>query len=196
MNSQFKFTGILSKTFSYHFAAFLVLLLFVTSRADVCVWRNPERTMSRVFSKAKDYKTIDTKIDDKKRAVIEKALGEKLAPGERENWTYYQITGENSNILGHIIADAEKGEYGVIEIVMGIFPDGKVKQVYIQRDREKNKEFKSREFLSKFEGKTVKDSLVIGKDIQVKESSLPVKMTIFGVRKMLIFYEQLANRNK
>lgn len=186
-----KCTGIFSKSCK----VVLVLWVFALSSAsaDVCVWRNPERTMVNIFPQAKDYRTVDRKISEEKRAIIEKQLGEKLAPGEREDWTYYEIMGKENGLLGFISADAEKGEFGVIEVVVGITPEGKVKGVYIQRAREKNKEFKSREFLSQFEGKTVKDSLLIGKGIQVKERSLPVQMTVLGVRKMLIFYDQLAN---
>lgn len=194
MSFRFKFIMTLSKLCKVA----LMLFIFGTANilADVCVWRNPERTMSTIFPEAKDYRTVDKKISPDKREIIEKKLNDKLAPGEREDWTYYKILGKDDQGLGCIIADAEKGEFGVIEIVMGITPDGKVKGVYIQRAREKKKEFKSKEFLSQFEGKTVKDSLALGKDIKVKEVSLPVKMTVLGIRKMLLFYEELANQDK
>jgi hypothetical protein len=40
---------------------FLALIVFFTSStifAEVCVWRNPERTMIKIFPEAGDYKTI------------------------------------------------------------------------------------------------------------------------------------------
>ena len=36
-----------------------------------CIWRNPERTMIRIFPDAKDYKTITKKISAEDLEVIE-----------------------------------------------------------------------------------------------------------------------------
>ena len=46
-------------------------------------------------------------------------------------------------------------------------------------------------FLDQFINKTVSDSLELGKDIKASEESMPVKLVVFGVKKMLIFYDQL-----
>lgn len=177
------------------FKALVILAfgLFISSTvyADVCVWRNPERTMAKIFHGAGDYKTITRIISGPKREIIEKRLGEELSPGERKDWIYYEITDDSGATAGYIIADAEKGEYGVIEIVMGITPDGKIKGIYIQRARERDKEFKSRQFLKQFEEKTIKDSIEPGKDIKAKETHA-VKAVILGVKKMLIFYDELG----
>lgn len=162
--------------------------------ADVCVWRNPERTMRKIFPEAHDYKTITTLISDEKREVIEKRLGEELAPGERHDWIYYEITGDKGEQLGYIIADAEKGEYGVIEMVMGITPDGKVTGLYIQRARERDDVFKSEKFLNQFVGKSIENPIKIGDDIKAEKASTAVKAVILGVRKMLIFYDELGKQ--
>lgn len=174
--------------------ALLVVLLVVSlvseSFADVCVWRDPERTMTRLFPKAKDYETIDRKISNEQRDRIEQQLGKPLDPGERENWLYYRIRGEKGEPLGYILTDAEKGEYGVIEIVMSIATDGKIIGLYIQRARERDKEFKSKEFLDQFIRKTKSDPIQVGKDIKAK-TSLPTEQVAFGVRKMLVMFDQL-----
>lgn len=169
----------------------LILALVAESFADVCVWRDPEKTMSKLFPAAKDYKTIDRKISPEKRQAIEQRLGRTLDPGEREDWIYYRLADAKGQTLGFAIADAEKGEYGVIEVVMGITTDGKVKAVYVQKARERNKEFKSPEFLAQFAGKTIKDPIQIGKDIHVKERSVATNEVAFAVRKMLVFYDEL-----
>lgn len=179
---------------SFRSPATLAFLLFTTSTvyADVCVWRNPERTITMIFPEAGDYKTITRIISIEKRNVIEKRLGEWLSPGESKYWVYYEITGSEGETLGYIIADAEKGEYGVIEIVMGITPDGKVEGLYIQRSRERDKKFRSNEFLKQFISKTVKDAIQIGRDINIASESIAAKAVILGVRKMLIFYDELG----
>lgn len=175
------------------FITIIFLLVFSTMvYADVCVWRNPERTMAKIFPEAGDYKTITKIISNEQRESIEKRLQDKLASSESKDWIYYEITAVSGGTLGYIIADAEKGEYGVIEIVIGIDAHGKVKGIYIQRSMEKDKEFKSQKFLSQFSGKTVTDPIKIGSDIKVANESIAVKAVILGVRKMLIFYDELA----
>lgn len=144
--------------------------------------------MTKIFQDAGDYKTITKFISDEKRKAIEKRLGEKLTPGESKDWVYYEITGSQGEMLGYIVADAEKGEYGVIEIVMGITPDGRIKGLYIQRSQEKDKQFKSKEFLDPFTGKALED---VEKEKRTEEY-VASKAVVFGVRKMFLFYEELT----
>src|SRR3990167_10667925 len=88
----------------------LVFLLFLslTVYAEVCVWRNPERTMTKIFPEAGDYKTITKIISNAKRESIEKRPGEQIAPDESKEWMYFEITGKKGETLGYISADAEK----------------------------------------------------------------------------------------
>lgn len=164
--------------------------LAVPVGADICVWRDPDRTMSRLFPSAGDYHTIDVKIRPEALARIEKRLGKVLDPGERDNWIYYAITDRKGGIIGHVLTDAERGQYGAIEIVLGLAADGKAATIYIQRARERDKTFKSKEFLDQFIGKTVADPLRLGTDIQTARS-VATEQVAFGVRKMLVMYEEL-----
>lgn len=175
-------------------ASFSVLALLAAlaapAAADICVWRDPDRAMSRLFPSAGDYRTIDVKISPQALARIEKGLGKALDPGERANWIYYAITGRKGEIIGHVLTDAERGQYGTIEIVLGLGVDGKVAAIYIQRSRERDKAMKSKEFLDQFIGKTVADPLRLGEDINTGRS-VATEQTAFGVRKMLVMYEEL-----
>lgn len=170
----------------------IILLSPLTVFAEVCVWRNPERTMIKIFPEANDYKTITKKISREQKEIIEEKLGESISPDESKEWLYYEITGKMGEPLGYISADAETGTYGVIEMVMGITPEGKVKNLYIQRAREKEKEFQSKTFLDQFTGKTVSDSFENDKDITVDKDSVVQQRVVLGVRKILIFYDELG----
>jgi Na+-translocating ferredoxin:NAD+ oxidoreductase RnfG subunit len=148
--------------------------------------------MTKIFPEASDYKTITQGIGLDQKETIEKRLGESISPGEGKDWIYYEITDQSGKTLGYITADAETGEYGVIEMVMGITPDRKIKGVYIQRSREKDKEFQSRAFLDQFTGKTMNDHVEDGMDIPFAGGSTAQQKVVFGVRKMLLFYEELG----
>ncbi len=191
MRSHFKSTMNSARCFrtGLFFAAVLVLAASAVF-ADVCVWRDPERTMQKIFPQARDYETVERKIPSEKLRLIEGRLGKSLDPGEREDWVFYRIRGKVGETLGYVLTDAEKGEYGAIEVVMGITPEGKVTGVYIQRARERDQEFKSRGFLDQFSGKTKEDPLRIGRDIKAG-NSLPAEQVSFAAKKMLVMYDEL-----
>ena len=166
-----------------------------TGYADVCVWRDPERTMQKIFPKANDYETIERKISGETLRLIENRLGKPLDPGEREDWIFYKIRGAKGETLGYVLTDAERGEYVAIEIVVGITPDGRIVGVYIQRARERDKEFRSKEFLAQFAGKTNADPIQAGKDIKGGKT-VPVERVAYGVKKVLVMYDELKGESK
>ena len=177
----------------------LMLCWAGTALADVCVWRDPERTMQRIFPTARDYKTITIKVTPATIVAIEKAIGAPLDASEKSEFNFYELTGKTGGkvqTLGTIMALAGKGEYGAIEVVIGIDKGGKVVSAYIQRARERTtKELQSASFLKQFVGKTKADGLEVGKDIQppsakAEPSSRVVASTI---KKMLVFDDVLTN---
>lgn len=121
-----------------------------------CIWRNPERTMMRIFPDAKDYKTITKKISEEDLTVIEERAGA-LLPGQKDAFQYYELFGKDNASLGYIFASTQKGEYGAIEFVFGVNTKGEIIGIYIQRSRERDKEFKKKEFLDLFIGKTISE---------------------------------------
>lgn len=177
----------------YRSTKFLILYFSLSFAQEVyiCVWRNPELTMQKIFPKAKDYKTVTKKISNEKREHIEKRLGSKLLPGQREQFQYYEIIDSSNNILGYILAGSQKGEYGAIEFVFGLDENKKIVGIYIQRAREKDKEFKKKEFLNQFIGKTIQDEQNLENLIEAKKT-YAVSSVILGVRKELIAFDELV----
>lgn len=106
--------------------------------------------MTRIFPDAKDYVTVNLKISPKECEAIEKELGFELLPGQRDRFQYFQMTGEGGKRIGTTIAGSQKGEFGAIEFVIGFDTAGTVKDIYIQRSRERDQSFKDRSFLDQF----------------------------------------------
>lgn len=181
--------------------AILVLCLVLvasSAHADVCVWRDPERTMQKIFPSARDYKTVTVKMTPEKINAIEKAIGTKLDDSEKNEFSFYQVTGMlaggKPGVLGTIIALAGKGEYGVIEVVIGVNEDGKIVGAYIQRSRERTThDLESVNFLNQFKGKTEASGFDVGKDIEPASASAErgSQVVTFVIRKMLAFYDVL-----
>ena len=102
------------------------LLILVSACAAIaqesfpCVWRNPERTMTKIFPDAADYKSINAPISAAQRADVEKKLGHPLLPGQEKVFSYYEMIGKGGKQIGYIMAPAQKGEYGAVEFVFGL----------------------------------------------------------------------------
>ena len=127
----------------------------------MCVWRNPERTMTRIFPDARDYKSVTARISAEQRAVIEKTLGYELLPGQQDQFQYYHMLDAGGSAIGTIIPSTQKGEFGAVEFVFGLGPDTTIKGLYIQRARERDQAFKDRAFLEQFIGRSAADRQAI-----------------------------------
>lgn len=179
-----------------------LLLLATQSYGDVCVWRDPDRTMQRIFPAARDYKTVIVKMTPDKIAAIEERLGAKLDDSEKGEISFYDIMGiegGHPQKVGTIIALAGKGEYGVIEVVIGVDARGRIVGTYIQRSRERaTHELESSQFLEQFKGRTEKDSFDVGAAIKPAgpNAEAASKIVAFVVHKMVLFYDVLREGGK
>ena len=180
----------------------LLALFAPPARADVCVWRDPERTMQNIFPEARDYKTITVKFARDKVSAIEKQLGSPIEEASQGEFNFYDIVGAvggKPRKMGTIIALAGKGEYGVIEVVIGVDNAGKILGAYIQRSRERvTKALESPAFLDQFKGKTKAGSFDVGSAIKPASADAEAasRTVAFVIRKMLVFYQVLDQGEK
>ncbi|KMQ49405.1 hypothetical protein CHISP_3680 [Chitinispirillum alkaliphilum] len=147
--------------------------------------------MTRIFPDARDYRTVDLRISGEKREIIEERLGSELLRGQRTQYPYYEMIGEEGQVIGYTIAAAQRGQFGVIEFVFGLDTNFIIRDIYIQRTRERNTEFRRREFLELFIGKGINDVDLI-EDLYDGESSHGTDAVILGLRKELITFDELV----
>lgn len=165
--------------------------------ADVCVWRDPERTMTKLFPAATDYRTVTQRITPELARQVEERAGTTLDDSERAEFNFYEITGRAAGAtvrLGTVLALAGRGEYGAIEVVVGLDPDERIVGVYIQRMRERQGDkLRAEAFLGQFRGKTKDDPLEVGRDIRpVAEAPAASRVVALAVKKMLAFHDVLT----
>ena len=198
MHSSHSSIGISRRLASSLLLALLAVTWALPAVADVCVWRDPDKTMSKLFPEARDYLTITKRMTAEAEGRIEKQLGAPLDDSEKGEFNFYDLRARRDGkavSVGTAIALAGKGEYGVIEVVIGLGREGAIRSVYIQRSREKaNNVIRSEAFLRQFVGKTVRDPLQFGKDLKAPEGGGTAAETVrVVVRKMLLFNKELAN---
>ena len=154
----------------------------------LCVWRNPERTMKKLFPDARGYLTMETGISDEQREEIESKLGFELVPGQRDRFLYFTMTGADGAGIGTVIAASQKGQYGAIEFIVGLDNELVIRDLYFQRAREKDRRFKKREFLDLFVGQALSEV----EDLHLLyegEETPGTTAVIRGLQKELVSYE-------
>lgn len=187
MSRLFKFTSVFLLVFSFIFSK----AILAQEETYTCVWRNPERTMNRLFPEAKDYRTVTKKITTDKLNNIEKRLGSKLLPGQREVFQYFEMLDVQGNLLGYVLAASQKGEYGAIEFVLGLDLARLINGIYIQRAREKDAQFKKKEFLEQFVGKGAEDERILTNGNMETGKTPGTFAVIMGIRKELITLDEV-----
>ncbi|MGE3682650.1 MAG: hypothetical protein AB7G93_13070 [Bdellovibrionales bacterium] len=155
--------------------------------------------MNKLFPEAEDYSTITIKLTPEHISAIEKRLGSPLDESEKHEFNFYELkskAGGKVKTLGQAVALAGKGEYGAIEVVIGVDPTRKIRAAYIQRSREKAKR-EIEEFLTQFKGKALGDPLEFGKDLKNPRSAAEAANVVrITIKKMLAFYEELLPKTK
>ena len=157
----------------------------------LCVWRNPERTMTRLFPEARDYRTVTVPIPAPVLSRIEARARGTLLPGQREQYQYYEMLDGQGRVIGHTQAMTEKGEFGAIEFVFGTDPQHRIIGLYIQRQRERDRRFREASFLDRFKGLAVADAEAFS-DPLGPSGSVATRAITEGVRKALIEFDELV----
>ncbi len=167
--------------------------------ASLCVWRNPGTDIQEIFGGG-TYRTVVVNVGGQK-AAIEQAIGTSLDSDETQLKFWPVI--QNGRRIGTVASHLGKGDYGAIEVVVAIVdpPDGpaKIKEVRIQRDRERyRQQLRSDTFLNQFKGKQAGSSLTVGDDIQAAhpDAVRSSRVVALSVKKLLVAYDKLGVASK
>ncbi len=167
------------------------------SEAALCAFRNPDRDVYVLFPEATGYRSVIKALDSEGKKKIEEFLGQSLDYDEGGEHTLYLIL-KGEEIIGIIHPHAERGRYGIVEMIWAITLDGKIIDFTIQRSRERGtKKLKSEEFRSQFRGKSLNDSFTIPgtKEINtdlirpVKKSLKASSIVAYSAKKNLFLYK-------
>ncbi len=181
-------------------------LLVESSQAAMCAFRNPDKDVYILFPEATGYRSVVVKLDKKAQEKTEKYLGQKLDFDEVGEHTFYLVL-KDKDVIGMIRPHAERGRYGIVEMVWAFTLDGKIKDFKIQRSRERGTDkVKREEFRRQFRGKTLKVAFTVAnsKKINSKLFKVPEKservcsVVAYSVKKNLFLYKHFFpeyNRN-
>jgi hypothetical protein len=166
--------------------------------APLCPWREPERDLRRFFPGATGTRS-ELRILSHLRLALLPELGRPLTADEFLLRPVRVLRG--SERLGTVLVRRVKGEYGAIELVLAVTPDGRVRGVRLQRQREPETiaaALTSPRWLGAFQGKSAAAPLRIGADLPaVPPQALPsARAMAEGVRSLLILLHAAETRGR
>lgn len=146
---------------------FSLMFIFVINIAEAHekVW--PEKRLKQIWPEAQNYTSKQITLTPGQILKL-KNEGIKIG-GEDRSPTFYfaqkkeSPSDEKAKTLGVILFIDEYGENGLIEISIAMGTDGRIKKIDIWEHSE-NSLIAKEDFLKQFNGKNVKDSIIVNKD--------------------------------
>jgi Na+-translocating ferredoxin:NAD+ oxidoreductase RnfG subunit len=140
-----------------------------------------DRVVARVFTPTPE-----------ERKEAQRKLGRKL---EEPSYTFYEGQ-QGGKAIGYAIVLDELGKHFPITFVVGLTPEGSVREVAVMIYREKRGDaVKRRRFLDQFRGKGNQDPIMINRDIVHLTGATVSSWSIAaGVKKAVVLYETLLKK--
>jgi len=156
--------------------------------AGLCPWRSPKDDLQALFPGADHYEQHLVILSDL-RLDISQRLGPNGLLDANGIYAYRVTRGGKS--VGSILAQRAAGEYGAIEYVMAVAPDGSLAGVRLQRQREPDaiaRTITSPAFLKAFAGKTAASPFHLGGDLPAVAPAArqTARSLVDSVRRLLI----------
>ena len=154
----------------------------------LCPWREPQEDLKFLFPQATGFQ-VQTFILSGLRTELSSQLGR--PPTGDENALHVYRVYARSTPQGAILTRRVKGNYGAIELVLGVNTNGQVQGLRIQRQREPDNiasAINDPAWLASFAGKTAGSSWALGKDLPdvAVEARASAEAIVQGTRSLLI----------
>lgn len=126
------------------------------------------------------------------RKQIERRLGRRL---EETSYVFHEGTRAGKTV-GYAVVLEEIGKYYPITFVVGLKPNGEVREVAVMVYRERRGDAVRRgRFLNQFDGKTSADPLMVNRDITHLTGATVSSWSIAaGVKKAVVVFDMLVKR--
>ena len=118
-----------------------------------CALRHPHRAQQLLFPGSDDLESFSEQVTIEHREAVLRELSFSIHKKELGLHTLYAVfkgNGEDRVHLGYIHVRSEEGEWGLIEVAWGLYPDLSVKKFVFQRCRETAKREAQGELFEKF----------------------------------------------
>ncbi len=165
---------------------FTGLVLSMSSLVSAQVLLTVEDAPKAVFPEADTFERREIPSTPALREKTQRLIG-RAKPSIWEPFYITFIAKQKGETIGYAIICEEIGKYRPITFIVGVTPDGSVKDVAIMMYRESHgSEVRYRGFLRQFRNKNLKDPIRQYKDIKnISGATLSVRALSVGVRKAL-----------
>jgi Na+-translocating ferredoxin:NAD+ oxidoreductase RnfG subunit len=153
------------------------------------VYLTPDQALRVAIPEAEKFTPRPVTPTAEERKQMERRLGRRL---EEKAYVFHEGS-RGGKTLGYALVVDEIGKYYPITFVVGIKPNGEVREVAVMVYRERRGDAVRRgRFLNQFEGKSSTDPLMVNRDITHLTGATVSSWSIAaGVKKALVVFETL-----
>lgn len=164
----------------------LIVVVTLSISVSAQVLLTVEEAPKAVFPEADTFERREIPSTPELRNKAQQLIG-RAKPSIWEPFYITFIAKQKGETIGYAIICEEIGKYRPITFIVGVTPDGSVKDVAIMMYRESHgSEVRYRGFLRQFRNKSLKDPIRQYKDIKnISGATLSVRALSVGVRKAL-----------
>ncbi len=170
----------------------------VTAAPAPCPWRDPQGDLRVFFPTADRYQTRMVSLSGSRLPIL-KRLGPAVSLASNSLSVFPLFHGTAPR--GAVLIQRAAGEYGVIEVVVGVDTVGRVQGVRLQRLREPDRIARALTdppWLRSFRGKTAADPWRLGGDVPDRPAPAraSARIIVGTVRSLLIEYDVVRRREE
>ena len=164
----------------------------VSSAPGLCPWRDPKGDLRAFFPGADRYQTRLLALSGLRLPILKRlGPGASLEDNTLQSFPVFQ----GSVPQGAVLVQRAAGEYGAMEIVVGVDTSGRVRGVRLQRMREPDavaQALMDPAWLASLRGKTAGDAWRLGADLPDRPASArdSARLVALTVRGLLIEYDE------
>jgi Na+-translocating ferredoxin:NAD+ oxidoreductase subunit G len=177
------------KPFAWMLSVLLAVLSASPSWAAATYFTTPQ-VLKAFFPQSQRVTFRKVKLDTAQGATLQTRLGYK--PARPEYVFFVAMTGEH--VDGYAFIDDEQGQHEQITFAVKLSPEGAVERQEVMVYRESyGEEITDARFRRQFQGKTVKDAVRAGADIDVVTgATISSRAMATGVRRALVLLDALV----
>ena len=146
-----------------------------------------------IFPQAASFQSETLSLTAEQQEQLSSGADVRLHPTYDRSYTVHRAYNESGDIIGYAFEDTVAGKWGPIHYLLGLTPEGKVKEVIVLEYQEKRgRPVARRRFRNQFEGKTIGDPVRLRRDVHgVSGATISSRGMTDGVRKLLYLFEEI-----
>lgn len=155
-----------------------------------------EEALNSILPNAEEIRRETRILTEAQKMAIEERAKVTFDPRLDKEFSFF-IGKVNGQVVGYVIKDTVKGNWGPIHYLLSLSPEGKIMDtVVLEYSEKRGRPIAKRRFLRQFKGKTINDRIRLKKDIRgITGASISSRGMTDGIRKSVHVFNEFYGKD-